>query len=54
MLGHSFQIVHNIPPQTDVQTERINRVLQDMIRHYVSPTHNNGDQYFAVARVCCQ
>ena len=30
-------------PQTDGQTERMNRVLEDMLRHYVSPTQQDWD-----------
>jgi hypothetical protein len=30
-------------PQTDGQTERVNRVLEDMLRHYVKPFHDNWD-----------
>ena len=30
-------------PQTDGQTERINRILEDMLRHYVSPTQHDWD-----------
>ena len=32
-------------PQSDGQTERVNRVLEDMLRHYVSPLHNDWDEY---------
>jgi hypothetical protein len=30
-------------PQTDGQTERMNRVLEDMMRHYVSADHSDWD-----------
>jgi hypothetical protein len=30
-------------PQSDGQTERMNRVLEDMIRHYISPNQDNWD-----------
>lgn len=30
-------------PQTDGQTERMNRFLEEMLRHYVSPTMNDWD-----------
>ena len=36
-------------PETDGNTERCNRVLQDMLRHYVSPTHDDWDQHLAAA-----
>jgi hypothetical protein len=32
-------------PQTDGQTERMNRVVEDMIRHYVGPYHDDWDHY---------
>ena len=32
-------------PQTDRQTERMNRILEDMMRHYVSPYHDDWDYY---------
>ncbi len=35
-------------PQTDGQTERINRVIQEMLRNYVSPTHDDWDQYLDI------
>ena len=32
-------------PQTDGQTERMNRVLEDMLRHYVSPNQTDWDRH---------
>jgi len=36
-------------PQTDGQTERMNRVLQEMLRNYVSPLHDDWDEYLDLA-----
>jgi hypothetical protein len=30
-------------PQTDGQTERVNRVMQEVLRHYVNPTQDDWD-----------
>ncbi len=35
-------------PQTDGQTERVNRILEDMLRHYVSPTQDDWDLYLSL------
>ena len=35
-------------PQTDGQTERLNRVLEDMLRHYVSPSQDDWDEYLSM------
>ena len=32
-------------PQTDGQTERTNRILEDMLRHYVNPLLNDWDEH---------
>jgi hypothetical protein len=36
-------------PQSDGQTERTNRVLEDMMRHYVSPDQRDWDQHLDAA-----
>jgi hypothetical protein len=36
-------------PQTDGQTERTNRVLEEMLRHFVHPLQNNWDSLLPVA-----
>ena len=37
-------------PQTDGQTERANRTLEDMLRHLVNPAQTDGD----VKLACCE
>ncbi|KAJ9530115.1 hypothetical protein QJQ45_023360 [Haematococcus lacustris] len=36
-------------PQTDGQTERANRTLEDMLRNFVSPHHDDWDQHLTAA-----
>lgn len=36
-------------PQTDGQTERANRTLEDMLRHYVCADHTDWDRHLAAA-----
>ena len=45
--GQSFSTAFH--PQTDGQTERMNRVLEDMLRHYVSPYHDDWDKLLPAA-----
>ena len=35
--------------QTDGQTERTNRTLEEVLRHFVSPTHDNWDELLSLA-----
>lgn len=36
-------------PESDGQTERVNRVLEDVLRHYVSPDQNDWDEHLPFA-----
>ena len=36
-------------PQTDGQTERVNRVLEDMLRNYVASSQDDWDRYLSLA-----
>ena len=36
-------------PQTDGQTERVNRVLEEVLRHFVNPNQNNWDDLLPTA-----
>ena len=40
-----LQLFH---PQTDGQTKRVKRILEDMLRHYVSPTQDDWDLYLSL------
>ena len=40
-------------PQSDGQTERMNRVLQDMLRHYVSAQQDDWDLRLSAAEFAC-
>jgi Reverse transcriptase (RNA-dependent DNA polymerase)/RNase H-like domain found in reverse transcriptase/Integrase zinc binding domain/Chromo (CHRromatin Organisation MOdifier) domain/gag-polyprotein putative aspartyl protease/Integrase core domain len=48
-LGTKVKMSTAFHPQTDGQTERMNRVLEDMLRHYVDPTQKDWDQHLASA-----
>lgn len=37
-------------PESDGQTERVNRILEDVLRHYVSPDQRDWSQYVSLAQ----
>ena len=47
-LGFRQRLSTAFHPQTDGQTERMNRVVEDMIRHYVGPYHDDWDNFLAL------
>jgi hypothetical protein len=42
-LGVTMQLSSAFHPQTDGQTERVNRVLEDMLRHFIDPAQSNWE-----------
>ena len=44
-LGVSRNLSTAFHPESNGQTERCNRILQDMLRHYINPMHNDWDEH---------
>jgi hypothetical protein len=51
LFGTKLRMSTAFHPQTDGQTERMNRILEDALRHYVSPTQTDWDLYLALLEV---
>ena len=49
LLGTKQSLSTAFHPQTDGQTERVNRVLEEMLRHFTSPRQDDWDEYLALA-----
>jgi hypothetical protein len=45
LLGTKVKLSTAYHPQTDGQTERMNRTMEDMLRHYISPTMRDWDEH---------
>ena len=49
LLGTNLNSSTAFHPQTDGQTERMNNVVEDMLRHYASPDQKNWDLFLSLA-----
>jgi hypothetical protein len=49
LLGTKLKMSTAFHPQTNGQTERSNRVLEDYLRHYISPSQNDWDEWLPQA-----
>ena len=49
MLGAKRSMSTAYHPQSDGQTERMNRVLEDMLRHYCDPSQADWDEHLSLA-----
>ena len=49
LLGTQINMSTAFHPQTDGQTERMNSIAEDMLRHYVSPDQKNWDLFLSLA-----
>jgi hypothetical protein len=49
MVGTKQSMSTAFHPQSDGQTERMNRILEDMLRHYVAPDQSDWDQHLDAA-----
>ena len=43
MLGIQLNMSSAYHPQSDGQTERMNRILEEVLRHYINPSHTNWE-----------
>jgi hypothetical protein len=51
LLGTKLAMSTAYHPQTDGQTERMNRTLEDILRHYVSFHHDDWDDHLTAAEI---
>ena len=52
LVGTNINMSTAFHPQTDGKTERMNSVLEDMLRHYVSPDQQDWDLFLGLAEFC--
>jgi hypothetical protein len=49
LLGVKLRHTSSHQPSTDGLVERFNQVVEEMLRHFVSPTHDDWDEYLDCA-----
>ena len=49
-LGITWNLSTARHPQTDGQTERANRIIEDVLRHFISPNMTDWDQHLCLAQ----
>jgi hypothetical protein len=49
LIGSEQRLTTAFHPQTDGQTERVNHVLEDMLRHYTDANQDDWDQFLSTA-----
>ena len=49
LCGTTLSMSTSYHPKTDGQTELMNLVLEDMLRHFVAPNQSNWDELLACA-----
>ena len=50
-LGITWNLSFAVHPQTDGQTECANRIIEDVLRHFVSPNMNDWDLHLCMAQL---
>jgi hypothetical protein len=53
LMGTKLAMSTAFHPQTDGQTERANRTLEDMLRAYVNYRQDNWDEFLTAAEIAC-
>jgi hypothetical protein len=51
LLGTKLAMSTSFHPQTDGQTERANRTIEDIVRHYISFHHDDWDDHLTAAEI---
>lgn len=49
-IGTKHKLSTSFHPQTDGQTERVNRVLEEYLRHFINPSQNDWDEWLDLAQ----
>ena len=50
-MGHAWALSTARHPQFDGETERANRIAEDVLRHFISPTMADGEQHLSLVQI---